>query len=136
MPAGDVPYDVTEDEQSKEADPETIADPEGEAEPAPTAPHLVLELDGDRQLFRCRGQKANQYLLVKYLDDLSSVGFAATRAVVKLALGQVLPDEQRRLEAYLDVHGFAEDFDSALYAALEACWKGETLLPFAPSSDS
>jgi hypothetical protein len=109
---------VSEDEVTTDERPET----------AEEAPHLVLNLDGDRALFRAYPE-ANQFLLVKYADALAVSGFPTINAVTKLALGQVHADEKERLEAYLEEHGHADDYSQGIYSALSACWSGETLLP-------
>lgn len=121
------------DEPAWGGDGETVREVE-DAEPE-TVDHLVLSLDGDEQAFPAR-RNANQYLLVKYADDLAAGGFFTVRAVTALALAQVLPSERLRLEGYLFEHGSADDYCDSLYACLEKTWAGETMLPLAPSSDS
>lgn len=112
----------------------TVLDPADEQDGEQVGPHLVLELEGEHAVFEAKGRQANQLLLVKYMDALGTPGFPATDAVVKLALGQV--KDRARLEDYLERHGFAVDFDQALYDALAACWRGETMLPLVRSSGS
>lgn len=131
-PNGEITYD--EPEVEPESKPEAD-EPFESTDLVEYAPHVVLELEGDRQLFRAY-PKANGFLLVKHIDALATPGFPTLNACVKLVTAQVLPDERPRLEAYLEQHGHVDDFDGHLYRALDACWKGETMLPFAPSSDS
>lgn len=95
-------------------------------------PHLVLELDGDRQSFPAF-RNGNQFLLVKYADDLATGGFRTVRAVTHLAVAQVVPDQRGRLESYLTEHGSADDFSDHLYEQMERVWAGQTLLPLAQS---
>jgi hypothetical protein len=117
-------------------EPEAVLGGTEPTEPAPElAPHLVLELDGDRQEFRAHGQ-ANQFLLVRHIDDIGKGGYFYVRAVTILALGQVLTDERPRLEGYLAEHGTSADYTDGLFDALSACWSGETMLPLVPSSNS
>lgn len=123
---------AADDLEDAATEPETVLDGTEPTE-ADTAPHLVLELEGDRQTFRAH-HKANQFLLVRHIDALNSNGFPYVRAVTVLALGQVVKDERDRLEAYLAEHGADEDYAEALFTALSDCWQGETMLPFAPSS--
>jgi hypothetical protein len=101
----------------------------------PAVPHLVLELEGDRQTFPAYAQ-ANQFLLVKYADDLALGGLPTVRATTKLVVGQVLKEHRPRLEEYLEEHGADDTYGDHLFAALQSCWSGETMLPLAPSSPS
>jgi hypothetical protein len=98
-------------------------------------PHLVLDLEGDRQQFPAYPH-ANQFLLVKHADALGEGGFATVLATTKLVVGQVLRDQRGAVEAYLEDHGGDPDYTDKLYASLTACWAGETNLPLAPSSVS
>lgn len=98
-------------------------------------PHLVVEFDGDRGLFPAH-PGSNAMLALEYADDLAADGYVQLKAIVVLATDQVLPEHRERFRDFLTVYGRHEDFMQTVYDALSACWKGETNLPLALSSNS
>jgi hypothetical protein len=124
-------YELNDREDTEAVERSGVVD----AESTPTVPHLVLDLEGDRQQFPAYPH-ANQFLLVKHADALGEGGFATVLATTKLVVGQVLRDQRGAVEAYLEDHGGDPDYTDKLYASLTACWAGETNLPLAPSSVS
>lgn len=102
-----------------------------------TGPAFVLDFgEGRRGEFKAHA-KGNAFLLVRYMDDLfSDQAFTAAKAAIALAVDQVLPEEQERLQQFLMDNGRAENLADAIYDALNATWSGETSFPLAPSSGS
>lgn len=101
-----------------------------------TQPTLVIDFgDGVSGEFRAH-RYANQFLLVRHVDQIFDSGYQAVQAVTVLVLDQVLPEERARLEDFLLENGRRDDYSQRLYDALDGCWKGETSLPLEPSSVS
>ena len=102
---------------------------------APT-PLLVVDFgDGQRGEFKAH-RYANQFLLVRHIDQLFAGGYEGLVAATNLALDQVLPEEKGRLEQFLFEHGRSEDYITAIHDGLQGCWTGETNLPLGSSPDS
>lgn len=99
-------------------------------------PLLVLDFgDGAREEFKAH-RYANQFLLVRHIDQLFAGGYEGLVAATNLALDQVLPEEKPRLEQFLFENGRSESYIEAIHDGLQGCWKGETNLPLGSSSDS
>ena len=98
-------------------------------------PSLVVDFGDERGEFKAH-DRANQAVLVKYVDDLFAGGYAAVKAAVELSRDMVLPEDIDEFDEFLLRNGRAEDFTQKLYDALDACWKGETHLPLESSSPS
>lgn len=101
-----------------------------------TQPTIVIDF-GDGAVGEFRAHRyANQFLLVRHVDQIFGSGYGAIQAVTVLILDQVLPEERARLEEFLLANGRRDDYSQRLYDALDSCWRGETHLPLGPSSDS
>lgn len=97
---------------------------------------LVLDFgDGATETFKAH-RYANQFLLVKHVDDLFGDGYEALRAASILVMDQVEEDEHARLERFLFEHGREDTYLNAIRDGLGKVWSGETSLPLEPSPDS
>lgn len=107
-----------------------------ETENAEGQPTIVITFGDDVGTFRAH-RYANQFLLAKHLDNvLTTGGYHAIKGVTEIALDQCLPEDRAELEQFLLAHGYSDTYVASLYEALETCWRGETSLPFEPSSES
>lgn len=102
-----------------------------------TQPTLVLNFgDGEAGVFKAHRQ-ANNLTLIENIDNVfSDSAYESIKAVTVLIQDQVLDEDLPQLREFLHQHGRDENYARVLYDALDACWSGETQLPFEPSSDS
>jgi hypothetical protein len=100
-----------------------------------STPALQITFGDDTATFKAHPD-ANQFLIMRHIDDLALPGFASLKAVTVLVLDQVLDEERPALEEFLLKHGREDDYSQILYDSLQACWSGETVYPFGSSSDS
>ena len=97
---------------------------------------LVLDFgDGATETFKAH-RYANQFLLVKHVDDLFGDGYEALKAASILVMDQVEEDEHARLERFLYEHGREDTYLQAIRDGLGKVWSGETSLPLDRPSDS
>ena len=99
-------------------------------------PLLVLDFgDGKRGEFKAH-RFANQFLMVKHIDNMFSGGYDGLVAATTLAMDQVLPEEKEALEQFLYENGRSDQYIIAVQNGLNGVWSGETNLPLESSQDS
>lgn len=101
-----------------------------------TQPALVLDFgDGAAESFKAH-RYANQFLLVRHVEELFGDGYDALKAASILVLDQVLDEDKARAERFLFEHGRSDTYLEAIREGLGKVWQGETTLPLDRPSDS
>lgn len=123
-----------------EADARHDAKARGEYQTYPhtgeTVPLLVLDFgDGKRGEFKAH-RYANQFLMVKHIDNMFAGGYDGLVAATTLAMDQVLPEEKEKLEQFLFENGRSDQYIIAIQNGLNGVLSGETNLPLESSQDS